>query len=396
MKKKILIITVLPIWSMNNKSGGKALNSTIQCYLDSDYEVYLMTDKKNDYSNININKNNIFYIDTSFFVNKLGIRKIGLFMKYLYVKYFSKKCLKIFKQVKDNNFIIYGYEVQAIMAAKKISKKYNLPLITRFQGTIMSQHKNNLSSKIRCYPHLQALSTKSDLVIMTNDGTQGDKVLRNCNNKSKTLFIRNGVNILDNLNEIEKLDTNCLPENKINLLTVSRLENWKKVERSIYALSELNDKKYHLTIVGDGSDKEKLQDLCAELNLSNQVTFTGAVPNSDVYKYMKNADIFLSFYDLSNVGNPLLEALCLGKMIITYNVGDTNKVIDGKNGILLNSVVPQEIAKVIKNLDKKTIKNYEQNAKEYAKNNLYSWDKRMELEYEEVERVYKKHYEKCN
>lgn len=389
--KKVLIITVLPIWSMEGKSGGKALFSTVDYYSKNGFEVYLMTDKKNDLKEFNIKEENIFYVNTSFFEKKMQLRKIGLLFKYLYVQYLKYMFMKEFKKIKDNNFLIYGYEVEGVMVSKKIASKYKLPLITRFQGTIMSQYHNNFINKIRHYPHLQALSIPSDLVIMTNDGTQGDRVLKECNNKSKTLFIRNGVNILDNKINFNKKE---FEPNNIKMITVSRLENWKKVDRAIYALKELNDTRYHLTIVGEGSDKKRLINLTKELKVDSQITFTGAIPNAEVYKYMIEADIFLSFYDLSNVGNPLLEALCLGKMIITYNVGDTNKIINNENGILLDDVEPHKIASCIKKLDKKTIKEYERKAKKYADENLYSWKKRMEIEIKEIEGIYNEYYNK--
>lgn len=390
-KKRILFVTVLPLWSLGNKSGGRALYSTINHYIDNGYDVLFITDKKVDYNLTNLDAKNVFYIDTSYFTSKFGIKKIGYIFKVLYVRYFKHQVDMIFKSLDKNNLLIYAYEVHAVMACKNLAKKYNLPLVTRFQGTIMANKKYNLINKIRFYPHFQALATPSNLIIMTNDGTQGNAVLKACNNISPVLFIRNGVNILDN-NVNMKRDNELIKklniQNKTVLLTVSRLETWKKVERAIYTLYELKNTNYYLIIVGDGAMMDSLKSLVAELNLTNQVTFTGAIPNSDVYRYMLIADIFLSFYDLSNVGNPLLEALCLGKAIITYNVGDTNQVINGSNGILLDNVKPKHIASVIKGLSDKDIKKYGEKAKEYADANLYSWKKRMMIEEEKVMEVF--------
>ncbi len=390
-------MTVLPLWSLGNKSGGRALYSTIKHYIDNNYEVLLITDKKVDFNFINLNPKNVFYIDTSFFINKFGIEKIGYFFKILYVKYFKYYVGKIFKSLNKDNLIIYAYEVHAVMACKCLAKKYKLPLVTRFQGTIMANKKYNLINKIRFYPHFQALATSSNLVIMTNDGTQGNLVLKNCNNFSPMLFIRNGVNVLDNdinMKKDDKLIKKLNVQNKTILLTVSRLEKWKKVERAIYTLYELNNEKFHLVIVGDGAMLDSLKLLVKKLDLTNQVTFTGAIQNGEVYKYMLIADIFLSFYDLSNVGNPLLEALCLGKAIITYNVGDTNQVINGANGILLDNVDPKYIASIINNLSDEDIKKYGKYAKEYADVNLYSWRKRMMIEEKKVGGVFDDFFKK--
>lgn len=402
MKKNMIFSTVIPLWSMNNGSGGRALYSTIEAYVNNGYNVYFVTDQENNYedSHIDLKKENIFYIDMKWkdkllkhkIMNVWGMRKI---VNWLYCFQYNSKSYKAIKKILEqcNEALIYAYEVNAVKSCKKISKKYNLPLVTRFQGTIMSKFKNTFYTKITRYPHIQALSTKADLVIMTDDGTQGDRILKEYGNNSKTLFIKNGVNILSTvlpeINKEELKKSINVPLDRTILLTVSRLVEWKKIDRSIKALSKIKDKeKYFLLIVGEGDERKNLENLIKELNLNSCVRLEGAIKNEDVYKYMEIADIFLSFYDLSNVGNPLLEALSLGKPIITYNVGDTNKVIDGKNGLLLDDVSPDNIAKTIENMNnEKDLKFYSDGAKEYTKNNLYSWEKRMKMEIEEVKKL---------
>lgn len=396
MKGNIILVTAIPMWSMNNESGGKALFNTIDWYSKSGYNLFIITNQENDYTKIpNINIDNIFYIDTKFYNSGSGKLKTYKYFKYL-EKQFYKYICDILDKIGTDNTILYAYEVNTVKPAKKASIKYSIPLVTRFQGTIMSQFKNNLYYRIRKYPHIQALSTKSDLVIMTDDGTQGNKVLDDYKNYSKRMFIRNGVNILDNyditFNRDDFIKQFNIPKDNTILLTVSRLVGWKKVDRSIMAFSKLkNNENYTLIIVGDGDERYNLENLVNQLNLQNNIKFIGAVKNKDVYKYMKLSDIFLSFYDLSNVGNPLLEALCLNKPIITYDVGDTNKIIDGNNGILLNDVSPESIAQCIENINNpEKLKELSQNAKNYAAKNLYSWSKRMQIEQTEVDKLFKK------
>lgn len=399
MKKSIILVTMLPVWSMNNGSGGKALFNTISEYLNQKYEVFLVTNQENDYSKIeHMKKENVFYVDTKWYTDYSQQQKNSKFTAYRYFCDFEKKSYQaicqILEKIGTSNTILYAYEVNAVKACKKAAKKYKIKLVTRFQGTIMSQYKNNLYYRIRKYPHIQALSTKSDLVIMTDDGTQGDKVLDECLNDSKRLFIRNGVNILDS--EIKPIDVEetkerfGIPKDTTVLLVCSRLEGWKKVDRSILAFHELKNKEqYNLIILGEGPERKKLENLVKELNLSHYIKFMGAVKNEEVKIYMQLADIFLSFYDLSNVGNPLLEALCLKKPIITYDVGDTNKIIDGKNGILLKDVSPQNIAATIENINQPEIlQEYSKQAEKYSKEHLYSWKKRMEIEKKEVDKLF--------
>ena len=396
-KKNVIFVTILPLWSMNKGSGGKAFFSTVEAYANSGYNVFLVTNQNNDYSKLkNINNDNIYYIDQTWYKNSNTL--LGKLKTLVYYYEFEKKSYDKLNNILVNldaeNTIIYAYEVAAVKSCKKASTMHNVRLVTRFQGTIMANVPSTLYYKLRKYPHIQALSTRADLVIMTDDGTQGDQVLNDYKNHSKRLFIRNGVNVLDKktpkINKEQLKKQLEVPKEAIMLLTVSRLEGWKKVERSIFAFNELKIKeKYRLIIVGEGAERSNLEELVKSLNLTEYIKFLGAIKNEKVQKYMIISDIFLSFYDLSNVGNPLLEALCLGKPIITYNVGDTHKIIDGKNGMILDDVSAKNIAKNIELMSKKqNLQEFSQKALEYAKQNLYSWKHRMELELAEVDKLF--------
>jgi glycosyltransferase involved in cell wall biosynthesis len=76
--------------------------------------------------------------------------------------------------------------------------------------------------------------------------------------------------------------------------------------------------------------------------------FEGAVQQQDVVRYLHAADVFLSLNDLSNVGNPLLEAMACGKPIVTVDSGTTGQLIhDGETGILLSTGEPEAVARAV-------------------------------------------------
>ena len=77
--------------------------------------------------------------------------------------------------------LLYGYEVHGVLAQRRVRKKHNLPLVARFQGTIMYPYLNRPHSRLRKYEEVQALSTPAELYVMTDDGTQGDEVLQRLN-----------------------------------------------------------------------------------------------------------------------------------------------------------------------------------------------------------------------
>ena len=128
------------------------------------------------------------------------------------------------------------------------------------------------------------------------------------------------------------------------------------------------------------------------LKMENFITFAGAVPHSDVMKYMSLGDIFVSLYDLSNVGNPLLESMALGKCIVTLENGGTSSIVkDQINGILLNPDKLDTLPDVIISLldDDERRNRLGQNAKAFALNSFWTWDDRMKREIAEVECLFR-------
>ncbi|SDO55991.1 glycosyltransferase family 4 protein [Halobacillus aidingensis] len=398
--KNVIFITYLNLWSMDKNKGAPSLYKTIDAYIKNGWNVTLINPEYNQgvtpelegVSNITFKP--IFY-------PLLKVNKISFFGRILHSiqgEYmFNKLARKALNEL-GGKAVIYAYEVHGVKAGQRLAKELKLPFITRFQGTILAPIKENTINKLKLYPHFDAIKSSADLTIMTDDGTQGDRVLQRLKNKSKEIFFwKNGVDIDVNepINEeaVLKLRRNLklAPNDKV-LVTVSRLVSWKKVNRAIEAMPEIikENPDVKLVIVGDGEDKLNLQRLVEELNLKSNVIFAGAVPQVEVKHYLSLGDVFLSLYDLSNVGNPLLEAMSVGKPLITLNVGDTSTLIDHEeNGILLNldqiSLIPKYILEILSNQDYS--KKLGDNAKQYAETNFWTWDERMKAELRVVDEL---------
>ena len=92
-----------------------------------------------------------------------------------------------------------------------------------------------------------------------------------------------------------------------------------------------------LTLVGDGSQHERLIQMADEMGLRN-VTFTGRVDNSEIYHYLDEADIMLSAPKVDNMPVSILEGMNAGLLVISSNVGGVPYMIeDGKTGLLFES-----------------------------------------------------------
>ena len=289
--------------------------------------------------------------------------------------------------------MVYGYEIDGVPVAKLLSKMWGVPVVARFQGTSLGVGwmKRQLW-KVRAWNHVLGLRIPVDLVIMTNDGTQGDRVLESLNvNMERVRFWMNGVDwdLFKSLPEKAEARNHLRVNAQRVLLTLSRLVQWKRVDRAIQALPEVVRlfPDTVLIIVGDGPERERLEQLARDLGVHDHVRFEGAVPHKEIPKYLAAADIFLSFYDWSNVGNPLLEAMMAGKCIVTLNNGDTGQFVrNGENGVLLEYEDLPRLPEVIKELlaNDELRKRLGANARKFAKENFWSWQERIEAEIREV------------
>src|SRR5690606_9977801 len=165
--------------------------------------------------------------------------------------------------------------------------------------------------------HILAMMLNADLCIMTNDGTNGDKLLRSIKspNIKNLRFWTNGVDekVHPHVTSDQLRQEYGIHKASIILLSVSRLVRWKRVDRGLtiahYLIKQLGFKDLVYWIVGDGPEKASLMQLAKTLDISNNVQFLGAVNHDKVWQYFRMSDVFISMYDSSNVGNPLLEAI---------------------------------------------------------------------------------------
>ncbi len=317
----------------------------------------------------------------------------------------AKEAERLIRSAPQPYDLIYAYEVHAVLAARLLRRRgYRLPLVARYQGTVMHPALTDRLLYYRRYEEALALKTPADLHIMTDDGTQGNDVLARLNpaSKGRVRFWRNGLD-LDRLRPAsaeQRAATRrdlAIPDDAFVMLTASRLATWKRVDRAIRALPNVRAwaPQAMLLVVGDGEERARLEALARELRVEASVRFAGAVPQADVMRYMHAADVFLAIADLSNVGNPLLEAMACGMCIVAVNAGDTRElIIDNKTGRLVDNsnrsgfvkTLEDRLADLLVSLagDAPQRARLAAGAASYAGEHFWTWEQRMAAEVEAV------------
>jgi glycosyltransferase involved in cell wall biosynthesis len=124
--------------------------------------------------------------------------------------------------------------------------------------------------------------------------------------------------------------------NKFIFLTVGRLVPVKNIELQIKAMAEIL-KKYpntELWIVGDGSEKEKLQTTNYKLQTTKNIRFWGWQDNLE--KFYCRADVFLLTSNYEGWPQVVVQAAFFSLPIIITNFSSAGEfIINNKNGIIL-------------------------------------------------------------
>jgi glycosyltransferase involved in cell wall biosynthesis len=118
---------------------------------------------------------------------------------------------------------------------------------------------------------------------------------------------------------------------------VGRLHRQKGLDTLLRALRVLMDDRQgdgvRLVLVGDGPEREALEQLSLGLGVDEIVDFVGIV--DDVAPYLKDADIFVLPSHAEGLSNALLEAMAFGIPVIVSNVpGNTDAVEDNRTGLI--------------------------------------------------------------
>ncbi|RJQ35846.1 glycosyltransferase family 1 protein [Candidatus Microgenomates bacterium] len=163
-------------------------------------------------------------------------------------------------------------------------------------------------------------------------------------------------------------------ESKSDIIFAGRLLSHKNVDVLIKSVALLKKSlpsiKY--LIIGEGPEKNRLEKMSGNLNLTKNIYFLDFFKNhDDLYSLMKSSKVFVLPSTREGFGIVALEANACGIPVVTTNHKDNaaKDLINGENGALIG-LNEAELASTIKKLLKK-----KNNSKctEFAKN--YDWDK---------------------
>lgn len=129
-------------------------------------------------------------------------------------------------------------------------------------------------------------------------------------------------------------------------LAVGRLVEIKGYPNLLTAFAKLSQENnnYRLWVVGDGILRDKLEQICCELHISDKVNFLGI--RHDVEDLMRGADIFVLSSRWEGFGLVIAEAMATERIVVATDCGGVAEVV-GDCGYLIPVEMADELAQAM-------------------------------------------------
>ena len=286
-------------------------------------------------------------------VNNLDLEKYNITIKPLY-----KLERSLLKEVKSGIIVkkFFGFYFKGLnrivsLIPKKllykmiVDKKYDIEIaFQREMPTFIVANSTNSEAIHICWMHGYEFYEKEysmvDKVVCVSrycrDKARGEAVNPTIKNKILTLYNLNNDKMIINASKDEvdiSINSDC-----INLITVGRLSNEKGFIRLVKILARLRDENFNfkLYIIGDGPERQQIEDTIKNLNMYNYVFLLGKQENP--HKYTSKVDLFVCSSYTEGYSTACTEAAILNIPILTTDVPGANEIInDCECGIVVDN-----------------------------------------------------------
>jgi len=381
-KEKILVLTSsFPINENSNIGGGVFVYNLCE-RLSEEYEIHVLTpriidsEKESRFNAISIKRYS--FLGSKNLIGMSGIAATLSKKKpaYIFVPFFLiSQLLSLKKYIRENNIsIIHAHWLipQGIVAVfyKRIFNK-EIKIICTSHGSDLNMNFGWIGKQI-----LKSILQHTDSLTV---------VSQNLREKAIALGYKKKIEIIPM--GIDTKRFNYINENGIKkkyrikgdlILFVGNLIEVKGVEYLLRAIPEILLSKPNTTLlfVGDGILKERLNAISGELNIKNNIVFTGSISNNEMPNYFSAADIVVMPSLNEGLGLVWVEAMACKTLVIASDIDVFKHHIKHyENGFLVpvknSQAIADMVLEVFNNLNK--MDEIRENARKYVVSN-FDWE----------------------
>lgn len=218
--------------------------------------------------------------------------------------------------------VIYSHYLHNTLKAIPLRQKYNIPIVAMEHWSQMAYTpipKNAISTAKHVYASIdQLLAVSSTLK----------------NNIKQQIGVDSTV--VPNMvgREFQYTAHDNTNRKTIHLITTGRLIPEKCFDMLIRAVANIS-LPLQLSIIGNGSEKDKLQRLTNKLHMEDRIHLLGHKSKQEIVALLQNSDIFVLPSQSETFGVAYIEALACGLPIIATDCGGPRDIVTSNNGLLV-------------------------------------------------------------
>ncbi|MCI5058756.1 MAG: N-acetyl-alpha-D-glucosaminyl L-malate synthase BshA [Flavobacteriales bacterium] len=272
-------------------------------------------------------KENIFY-------HEVAVLDYPLFKYQPYELILTNKLIDVAKFEKlDVLHVHYAIpHASAAYMAKKILSESNisLPFITTLHGTDITLVGKDPSFE----PVITFAINHSDIVTAVSESLKNDTL--------EAFEITRPIEVIPNfidvdayqLNPNKHLRNRYAPNGEKILIHISNFRKVKRTEDVIKVFKKVRDRlNVKLIMVGDGPERNRLEQLCRQMGTCSDIHFVGKVKS--VKELLNISDLFILTSTKESFGLAMLEGMAAGVPAVSTNTGGIPEVnIHGESGLL--------------------------------------------------------------
>lgn len=260
----------------------------------------------------------VWYLKTASIINKYKNKgEVTIFCSVFPANWIGLP-YKIFH--KNIRYVWFCHEPSAFIHIKKWRNAIANPL-KRFIANLIAPAMSIIDKK---------LTTFADEIFVNSIYSQ---------NIAEEVYKRKGVVIYPGVDT--KAYTPVLFEEKESyVLSVGRLSKFKNFDILILAFSKIKNKEFLLYIIGNGEEKNNLQNLAKKLRIENRVRFFSDISDREIVDLYAKAKVFVLCSKNEPFGLVPIEAMACGTAVIADNSGGPMETVKNKEtGELIDCTV---------------------------------------------------------